>query len=674
MRSLSFRLLHEMIQSKTQNIFLSPIWVLKSGTVCELERYFVKVFFFANEDRIDLKKLHFKLTYNEMELDVSSDSFVRAETYPNDKVFGCLIPLPEDYKGSDYTILLTGITIGDKFFDYTSFERGDVYYDVYVPNVKKKFLKSIIPYYLQFPRMGETYWQCTCGQHNPKHAKNCYECFKEQETINHLIEDGFDVTFIKYYVYHEPLEYDPMMSFDNSYDAYVEKISRIYDIDLNVVKENVKYDVLKETYPNIIEDYNRRVKEKKELFFKETKHNIIRFSMYFLSIILLLSIAMFGPKSLNYVSGYYNLLEKDYSNSLMYFSRSKNFLNTDTLINEVYYQWAESVSYTEIEKAIEILEYIPNMDYQNAKVLYKEYIDTHGKSLFDQQKYEDAIFYLSKVHTNFELLNESKYLYLNSSSFSYDDTVKMDLLKDLANQNYKDTLQIYNQINYEYALKSIENNQYKDAILALENIVEYKDSSQLLSELSYDYALKLIEEDQLELSLNYINHITDTRLGKELYNEVEYRLAQKFENNNQYSEALLKYRLIKDYKNSSKKINELEKIVSPWTVEVSFSDQDTVDSKLTKISKDQSIYINVKFETTNSELLLNPMIIITFPNGEVDKYDPEEIISPSEIFSFYYEDGLYVDASIGENGIFKIDVYDKNYDIYLGSGEIEIID
>lgn len=674
MRSLSFRLLHEMMQSKTQNIFLSPIWVLKSGTVCELERYFVKVYFFANEERIDLIKLYFKLTYNDMELDVTSDSFVRAETYQNDKVFGCLIPLPEDYNGSDYTILLNGITIGDKFYDYSNFERGDVYYDVYVPNVKKKFLKSVIPYYLQFPRMGETYWQCTCGQHNPKHAKNCYECFKEQETVNQLIEDGFDVTFIKYYVYHEPLEYDPMMSFDNSYDAYVEKISRIYDIDLNVVKENVKYDVLKESYPTVIEDYNRKVKEKRELFFKETKHKISRFLIYFISIALLLGIALFGQRTINYVSGYYNLIEKDYNDSLMYFSRSMDFLNTNSLINEVYSQWADSVSRTELVKAIEILEYIPDIDYLKSNTKYIEYIDLYGKTLFDQQKYEEAIFYLSKVHTNFELLNESKYQYLITTSFGYDDPVKMNLLKDLSDQNYKDTLQMYNQINYEYAAKFIETNQYEEAILTLDKIKKYKDSSRLLSDLSYEYALKLMEENQLELSLSYIDRIINTPMGKELSNEVEYRLAQVFESKKQLSDALLKYRLIKGYKDSSKKIVELEKLVSPWTVKVTFSDQENVDSKLSRISKYRTVYINLQFETSKKELRLNPKAIITFPNGGTEIYDPEEEISPSEVYSFYYEDGIYMDPAKGENGIFKIDVYDKDYDIYLGSGEIEIID
>jgi len=674
MRSLSFRLLHEMMQSKTQNIFLSPIWILKSGTVCELERYFVKVYFFANEERIDLKKLHFKLTYNEIELDVTSDSFVRAETYHNDKVFGCLIPLPEDYEGSDYSILLTGITVGDKFLDYSNFERGDVYYDVYVPNVMKKFLKSIIPYYLQFPRKGETYWQCTCGQHNPKHAKNCYECFKEQETINQLIEDGFDVTFIKYYVYHEPLEYNPMMSFDNSYDAYVEKISRIYDIDLNTVKENVKYDVLKESYPNTIEEYNRKIKEKRELFFKETKHKTIRVLTYFISISLLLSIALFGQRSINYVSGYYNLLEKDYNNSLMYFTRSMDFLNTNSLINEVYSQWADSVSRTELVKAIEILEYIQDNDYLKSNTKYIEYIDLYGKTLFNQQKYEEAIYYLSKVHTNFELLNESKYQYLLTSEIYFDDIVKMNFLKDLADQNYKDTLQMYNQINYEYAIKYIETYQYEDAILTLDKIKKYKDSSRLISELSYEYAIELIEEDQLELSLSYIDRIINTPLGKELSNEVEYRLAQVFESKNQFSDALNKYRLIKGYKDSSKKIVELEKLVSPWTVKVTFSDQENVDSKLSRISKYRTIYINIQFETSKKDLRLNPKAIITFPNGGTEIYDPEEEFSPSEVYSFYYVDGIYVDPAKGENGIFKIDVYDKDYDIYLGSGEIEIID
>lgn len=343
MRSMTFRLLHEMMQEKTQNIFLSPVWILKSGVVSELEKYFIKVYFFANEDRLDIKELYFKLQFNGHEYNLVSNEFVRADSYKNDKVFGCILPFPTEYTGDEYSILFTGVKIGNIVYDYSNHERGEVFFDVYIPNEKNKFLKESIPFYFQFPRKGETYWQCTCGQHNPNNAKNCYECFKEKSIIDQLIIDGIDRVFLNYYVHTYPFEFNPIMSLKDTYDEYTKSISQKFSINLDYVREFVKYESIAENEPKMIDEYNERIQKQKKELVEDIKHKTITTLSIIGMVLTVFLTTVHGPNTFNYFSGYYHLTLKEYSSSLDRFSHIKGFLNSEDMINEVYYQWSNDL-------------------------------------------------------------------------------------------------------------------------------------------------------------------------------------------------------------------------------------------------------------------------------------------------------------------------------------------
>jgi len=672
MRSMTFRLLHEMMQEKNQNVFLSPVWILKTGIVSELEKYFIKVYFFANEDRLDIKELYFKLQYNGHDYNLVSSEFVRADTYKNDKVFGCILPFPTEYTGEEYSILYTGVKIGDIVHDYSNHERGEVYFDVYIPNEKKKFLKATIPYYLQFPRKGETYWQCTCGQHNPNNAKNCYECFKEKSIIDQFLIDGIDKVFLTYYVHSSPFEFNPMMSLKDTYDEYTKSISQKFSINVDYVREFVKYESIVENKSKMIDEYNERFQKQKKELVEDVKHKIFT-TFSAIGIILALFITtVYGPNTFNYFSGYYHLTRKEYSISLNRFSSANGFLNSNELINEVYYRWSNELRDKNISRSISMLTQITDFNYKDTKVQLSSLAEQYGIELYESKQYREAIQYLSYSDQMDEYLNESKYQYLMSKDFDIDDIYELTLLEELVANQYKDTQSWLEKLYYESALKAIEYDFYDKAILLLDK-TNYGDAKDLQANLIIDKIKPLLNQVNNETLLTYVEKIKDVPQGKEFYQQVMYQLAVQYEKKSEYEEALKHLYLIKGYKDVNKRINNLEETLAPWSSKIRFTD--SYNKEINVLDKDSSIYIEITFKTQDKEAYFVPEIVFTFPDGKKDSYIPESIVEHDESIELEFINGFYEISSYRPTGIFTVEVYYIGFvDILIGSKTIEVVD
>jgi len=670
MRSMTFRLLHEMMQEKNQNVFLSPVWILKTGIVSELEKYFIKVYFFANEDRLDIKELYFKLQYNGHDYNLVSSEFVRADTYKNDKVFGCILPFPTEYTGEEYSILYTGVKIGDIVHDYSNHERGEVYFDVYIPNEKKKFLKATIPYYLQFPRKGETYWQCTCGQHNPNNAKNCYECFKEKSIIDQFLIDGIDKVFLTYYVHSSPFEFNPMMSLKDTYDEYTKSISQKFSINVDYVREFVKYESIVENKSKMIDEYNERFQKQKKEAIDEIKQKTITVISIITVVVSLFLITVFGPQSINYMLGYYHLTIKEYSSSLDRFSHIKGFLNSEEMINEVYYQWSNNLREKNVSKSISMLTQITDFNYKDSKNQLMNLAEQYGIELYESKQYREAIHYLSYSNRVDKYLNDAKYLYLQGQDFDINDSYELTLLEELVLDRYKDSKVWLERLYYEGALSAIEYDFFDKAILLLDK-TNYSDAKSIQINLIKDQVDVLLSKGKYEESLTYVERLKDEPQGKELYQEVIYRLADKYEKEQDLEEALKHYRLILGFKDTNKRIKNLEKSITQWDTAIRFTNSE--GHVINKTDVNSTLKIEIEFNTSGVDTNIIPRIIYIFPDGQKEVEIYESIVENGETLEFEFTDGLYEDSSFGPKGSFTIEIYYIGLvDILIGSKTIEV--
>lgn len=672
MRSMTYRLLHEMMQEKNQNIFLSPVWILKTGIVSELEKYFIKVYFFANEDRLDIKELYFKLQYNGHDYNLVSREFVRADTYKNDKVFGCILPFQTEYAGEEYSILFTGVKIGDIVYDYSNHERGEVFFDVYIPNEINKFLKENIPYYFQFPRKGETYWQCTCGQHNPNNAKNCYECFKEKNVIDELLLDGIDKVFLTYYVLTNPFEFNPIMSLQDTYDEYTKNISQKFSINIDYVREFVKYESIVENESKMINEYNDQIQRSKKEVIVEIKQKTITVIGILSAIVSLFFITLFGPQSINYMLGYYHLTLKEYSSSLESFSTINGFLNSEDLINEVYYQWSNDLREKNVSKSISILAQISDINYKDAKNQLMILAEQYGIELYESKQYKEAIHYLSYSNRVDKYLNDAKYLYLMNLDFDINDTYELTLLEELVLDRYKDSKIWLERLYYEGTLKAIEYDFYDKAILLLDK-TNYSDAKSIQINLIKDKVDVLLSAGNYEESLTYVERLKDEPQGKELYQEVIYRLADKYEKEQDLEEALKHYRLILGFKDTNKRIKNLETSITQWETAIRFTNSE--GQVINKTDVNSTLKIEIEFNTSGVDTNIIPRIIYIFPDGQKEVEIYESIVENGETLEFEFTDGLYEDSSFGPKGSFTIEIYYIGLvDILIGSKTIEVTD
>lgn len=124
------------MKSGIDNAYLAPIWILKVDRVLYEEKYHLKVYFFANVEGLDIEQLRFKFKYEDKEVELKADKFVKAESYPQDPVFGCVLHLPEDYPDCDYDLLFTGLFTGRRYEDYTDYERGQLF-SMYIFRVRR---------------------------------------------------------------------------------------------------------------------------------------------------------------------------------------------------------------------------------------------------------------------------------------------------------------------------------------------------------------------------------------------------------------------------------------------------------------------------------------------------------------------------------------------------------
>lgn len=665
-----------MMLAKVVNVFLSPVWILKTERIFYDNLYYIKVHFFANEDNLDIKELCFKINYEDKSVIIKSNNFIRAESYPLDIVFGCSLSLPLDYKEGSFSINLIGVYINNTAIDFSQYENGHVFIDVYKPNEKKKFLRDTIRSYHQFPSIGETYWQCFCGQHNSNENEYCSGCNCNQNVIREIFENGIDSLIVKRYLSLDILEYKPMHTFEDIYPEYIKSIMDRFNISEELIIEQINYDELKNKYNNLEEEYYKNISKNKEKLIKEFKYKAKLTLIGFIGMTLLILLLFFVPKIYNYGNGLIKLSEHKYSSALQYFVQNDTFLNSEKMVDEVYYQWAISLENSKISKSINLLESMSNLNYRNSRNLYNKYVEKYGRILFESKLFNEAADYFSRSTTKYsnEQESESMYLYVTTQKINIYDKEIVSNLEKLIVLEYKDSKELYNIAFYDEALKLIENKDFEKAIITLENIKYYKDAQTLLWDTNFNYGVLLVQSGKFEDSLKYFTKSLAKSETQFWLNEASYQLAMNEYTNGYWYNALKKFRKIIGFKDVNQKIVEIEDKLNPWEIKISFTNNLKSLDNLEKISIEDPVYLIFSFTTRNQNAHITPMFHFVLPDGTTNDTTFEDSIYPEESYSIYWENGLYDDPENGSKGLLYVKVYNKDNGILIGTDTVEIIE
>lgn len=134
--------------------------------------------------------------------------------------------------------------------------------------------------------------------------------------------------------------------------------------------------------------------------------------------------------------------------------------------------------------------------------------------------------------------------------------------------------------NYDKAKSLLEEKQYKEAVVILEELRNYKDSEKMLSEAYYQYALYEYQEGTLELAEKYFYKNMDYKESKRILENIE--ILKKLQGT--YS---LKENYDKGFKDMHKAIIKGSKLIFVFNIN---SQIDTYERNIEKIEKENTFY------------------------------------------------------------------------------------
>lgn len=663
------------MKSGIDNAYLAPIWILKVDRVLYEEKYHLKVYFFANVEGLDIEQLRFKFKYEDKEVELKADKFVKAESYPQDPVFGCVLHLPEDYPDCDYDLLFTGLFTGRRYEDYTDYERGQLYFNVYIPSEKVKFLQHNLSRYWQHPRVGKTYWQCACGHHNLLKNTYCIDCLCPKDIIDTYLEKGEDLMFMELFQRKVPLAYNRTLSFEATLDHYVKMIVRDYGLEEAFVRDHLNIDLAKQSHADgEVLDQERLAKLK--LDDQKLSKWRLWFIAVFIALVLFFGIVIpYGSKFYAYANGMANLWKQDYRTALAWFEDVEGFLNVNAQMDETNYQWAIQEFELRPGDAILRLEQLHDLKYKDVEVVYDRFVIAHAEDLFAKQMYFEASEYFVKLKdsTSVARYHEALYQHLHSLSvLDVEDKRIESILVILMKANYKDSYQIYNERHYQAALTYLERGSFKESISLLERILSYKDVQKVYEKTSYLYALELFEKKQFDLAIEYFLRSPQQADVNDYLMESRYQQGLKLMKDREHYLALEQFKMIPGYKETDRYFEELADLVFAWTAQIQInSDPENLMSRKS-ISREKPVYIHFMLFNPDERAKTIPWFKYQFPNGEIveESFETEVMNGQGEWVG--WEEGIYVDPQYGSLGTLRVWIYDSVTGRLIGTQSVEI--
>lgn len=188
--------------------------------------------------------------------------------------------------------------------------------------------------------------------------------------------------------------------------------------------------------------------------------------------------------------------------------------------------------------------------------------------------YEEALSGFSEISeflNSEELITETQYQ--EAKSYHDQDLLKsIELLQEIKNQDYKDTIDLITKYKYEYAIKLFDDKDYLNAANYF-NSIDYLDSKDKNEESIYQYAHSLFDKNEYKLAAEFFNKSSYSN-SDEMYKESIYNLAIIEYEKRYFDSALEYFNQIIGFKETATFINEIEKIEKNKSTYLGKTDQD----------------------------------------------------------------------------------------------------
>lgn len=652
-----------MLEANQLNNPLSPLWILRSDKIFHKGKYFLKTYVHQNETMLqELKRVVFVLNYSGKTMKLESYEFKKVESYNNVNIFGCLLELPNEYDGSDYTINISSFFLSNVERTLELSEVELINLDKFQQELAKNdFLKTQIEFYELFPTLNYKYWHCYCGKINELTSENCTNCSTSKELVTKIFDKGIDNEFLDRYLSINPYKIDSAFDKQTNIDKFVEKLSafdisaeqlletieafdyasiyvQTYPIKLDTKKSAndnfqnyvailAKYGIDEQEIENVIKvnDIEKKINDQKlaESRSRKKKKSLIVATTLIVSISLFMYLV--GFDLIKYGVAYYNYTTKNYDDSITGFKENERFLDSKNLLNDSYYLKAKMEYDSNPIESMELLSQLSIEGYKDSIQLFNEYTYLFADSKFTSKDYSDSIKYFERIRAfkDSSLKIDSAYYQLGIISFGKNEySVAADYMALASMHSYLDSVILNKEYRYLYANELISSKSFSKAKLVLTNIIDYKDS---------------------------IN----------LSNECTYQIALAYFDNKDYANAIEQFNSIKDYKDVKAKIASSEKILYAWKFEGALQSYDfTFEngySGLSSISKYSTIYFNGMLTGGRPDEIINLNLVWYLPDGQTS-------VCKNDSWGNGYRGGCYFsydNPTYGSTGNSSIKVFNR---------------
>lgn len=185
------------------------------------------------------------------------------------------------------------------------------------------------------------------------------------------------------------------------------------------------------------------------------------------------------------------------------------------------------------------------LDYNNAA------------KLMEDGKYEEAITAfkaLDDYKDSAEMINEVNYQWGNAlmSDSNYDEAI----LKFTIIKNYKDGTDLYNEARYRQAIKNMDSENYSEAINAFKSLGTYKNSEDMLNEIYYQQAIDFLNSENYSEAVDKFRKLGDYKDSADIQDRIYCEAIDNFNTKN-YTKALKQFLAMLDYKDSKERLDTL---------------------------------------------------------------------------------------------------------------------
>lgn len=124
------------------------------------------------------------------------------------------------------------------------------------------------------------------------------------------------------------------------------------------------------------------------------------------------------------------------------------------------------------------------------------------------------------------------------------------------------TKRYINEVNYQKSIEFLDNSEFAEALVFLEDLENYKNANELIKEAEsgeqYIFALECMDKKKYEKAIDILSKLTNFKDSKDKLQESKYQLAIQYFNNEEYDKAKPIFEELPDYKESDLYLDKID--------------------------------------------------------------------------------------------------------------------